>query len=42
MRETWPVVEADGRVVWVPGVCRSADRVPAPGALALRVDADFA
>jgi tRNA(Ile)-lysidine synthase len=42
LRAAWPVVEADGRVVWVPGVCRSTDRVPAPGALALRVDAHFA
>jgi tRNA(Ile)-lysidine synthase len=41
-RAAWPVVEADGRVVWVPGVCRSADRVPAPGALALRIDAHLA
>jgi len=39
LRAAWPVLEADHRVVWVPGVCRSADRVPAPGALALRVDA---
>ena len=42
MRAAWPVVEADSRVVWVPGVCRSADRVPAPGVLALRVDAHLA
>jgi tRNA(Ile)-lysidine synthase len=35
----WPVLEADGEVVWVPGVCRSADRIPAPGAPARRIDA---
>ena len=38
-RTGWPVVEAVGRVVWVPGVCRSDDLLPEPGALALRVEA---
>jgi tRNA(Ile)-lysidine synthase len=38
-RTGWPVVEAAGRVVWVPGVCRSDDLVPAPGTMALRVEA---
>jgi len=42
MRAAWPVVEAGGQVVWVPGVCRSAHRLPAPGALALRIDAHLA
>ncbi|HEU5218267.1 MAG TPA: tRNA lysidine(34) synthetase TilS, partial [Gemmatimonadales bacterium] len=41
-RATWPVIEAAGRIVWVPGVSRSADRVPAPGAPALRIDAYLA
>ncbi len=41
-RASWPVVEAGGRIVWVPGVSRSADRVPAPGAPALRIDAHVA
>ena len=40
-RASWPVLEAGGQVVWVPGVSRSADRIPAPGAPALRVDAHF-
>ena len=35
----WPVVESDGVIVWVPEVCRSAERVPDPGAAALRIDA---
>ncbi|HLG05519.1 MAG TPA: tRNA lysidine(34) synthetase TilS [Gemmatimonadales bacterium] len=39
-RGGWPVVESDGVIVWVPGVCRSAERLPAPGADALRIDAD--
>lgn len=39
MRAAWPVVEAEGHIVWVPGVCRSADRVPAPGTQSLRIDA---
>jgi len=38
-RTGWPVIEAGGRVVWVPGVCRSDDLLPEPGALALRVEA---
>jgi tRNA(Ile)-lysidine synthase len=36
----WPVIEASGEVVWVPGVCRSADRIPGPGARARRIDAE--
>ncbi len=39
LRATWPVVEADGTIVWVPGVCRSAGALPAPGGEALRIDA---
>lgn len=38
-RAAWPVVESDGLVIWVPGACRSADRIPAPGTPALRLDA---
>ena len=38
-RVGWPVFETEGTVVWVPGVCRSADRIPAPGAPARRIDA---
>ena len=39
-RKTWPVVtdpEA-GELAWIPGVCRSATRVPAAGTPALRVE----
>lgn len=39
-RVGWPVIEASGEVVWVPGVCRSADRIPGPGARARRIDAE--
>jgi tRNA(Ile)-lysidine synthase len=38
-RAEWPVIEEGGVVVWVPGVCRSADRIPEPGTLALRINA---
>ena len=37
-RGGWPVLEWDGRAVWVPGVCRADALVPEPGAEALRVD----
>jgi tRNA(Ile)-lysidine synthase len=41
VRATWPVVTAGETVVWVPGVCRSADALPAAGRPALRMDADL-
>jgi len=41
-RRAWPVIEAAGDIVWVPGACRSADRVPAPRTPALRIDAHLA
>lgn len=41
-RAAWPVFEAAGRIVWVPGVSRSTDRIPAAGAPALRIDAHLA
>ena len=41
-RARWPMFEAQGRVVWIPGVCRSDDLLPPPGTEALRVDAHFA
>ncbi|HEX7023589.1 MAG TPA: tRNA lysidine(34) synthetase TilS, partial [Gemmatimonadales bacterium] len=40
-RAGWPVVVADGVVVWVPGVCRGAERLPAPGAAATRIDVEI-
>ena len=39
-RAAWPVVECEGVIAWVPGVCRSDLLVPAPGVEALRVDAE--
>jgi tRNA(Ile)-lysidine synthetase-like protein len=39
-RESWPVLAADDGVLWVPGVCRSDQRLPRAGAEALRVDVD--
>jgi tRNA(Ile)-lysidine synthase len=39
-RATWPVFEGEGDVAWIPGVCRSARMVPAPGSPALRVDVE--
>ncbi|HLB55692.1 MAG TPA: tRNA lysidine(34) synthetase TilS [Gemmatimonadales bacterium] len=38
-RAGWPVIETAGTIVWVPGVCRATEQVPAPGAPALRIDA---
>lgn len=38
-RAEWPVVESGGTVVWVPGVSRSGDAIPAAGQPALRIDA---
>ena len=38
-RSSWPVVEAGETIVWIPGVCRSAEHLPAPGTPALRIDA---
>lgn len=40
-RGRWPVLEAEGCVVWVPGVCRSNDLVPAKGTEAVRVDVGY-
>lgn len=40
-RGRWPVVEVDGCVVWVPGVCRSNDLLPAQGTEAVRVDVGY-
>ncbi len=37
-RSGWPVMTAQSGVVWVPGVCRSQDLLPAANTEALRVD----
>ena len=41
-RSNWPIVEAEGQVVWAPGVCRAAGLVPEAGSEALRVDVAYA
>jgi tRNA(Ile)-lysidine synthase len=38
-RAAYPVVTSEGLAVWVPGVCRAAARVAAPGTEAVRIDA---
>jgi tRNA(Ile)-lysidine synthase len=37
-RAGWPVIARDGQPVWIPGVCRGHEAVPAPGTLAVRMD----
>jgi tRNA(Ile)-lysidine synthase len=37
-RAAYPVLVRGDTILWVPGVCRSADEVPAPGTRAVRVD----
>lgn len=41
-RARWPMLEAEGQLAWIPGVCRSDQLVPSPGSEALRIDAHFA
>jgi tRNA(Ile)-lysidine synthase len=37
-RATWPVFDSGGEVVWIPGVCRSDQLLPAGGAESIRID----
>jgi tRNA(Ile)-lysidine synthase len=37
-RAGYPVVVQRGRVLWIPGVCRGTEAVPAPGEPAVRLD----
>ena len=37
-RARYPVVVRQATILWVPGICRSADGVPAPGTEAVRLD----
>jgi tRNA(Ile)-lysidine synthase len=37
-RARYPVVARGETILWVPGICRSADGVPAPGTKAVRLD----
>lgn len=39
-RADYPVLEREGTIIWLPGVCRSDAAVPAPGTLAVRIDAN--
>jgi len=36
-RATWPMLEGEGGLAWIPGVCRSSLLLPAPGTPAVRV-----
>ena len=38
-RQEYPVVVRGGDVIWIPGICRSAEAVPQIGELAVRLDA---
>jgi tRNA(Ile)-lysidine synthase len=42
-RRAWPVIASsdDATIVWVPGICRSDDRIPASGTEALHVECAF-
>ena len=40
-RAGWPVIEADGVVAWVPGVCRTEAMIPTAGSEALRVHVTY-
>jgi tRNA(Ile)-lysidine synthase len=37
-RAAYPVLARGQTILWVPGVCRSADELPSPGTQAVRVD----
>lgn len=37
-RPSYPVLARGETILWVPGICRSADAVPRPGTRAVRVD----
>ena len=37
-RSLWPIFDREGTVVWIPGVCRSSQLLPAPGSPAVRFD----
>jgi tRNA(Ile)-lysidine synthase len=41
-RWSWPVLEQNQEIIWIPGVCRSDVQVPSSGTEALRVDAEYA
>lgn len=38
-RPCWPLLERDGEILWIPGICRSATALPRAGETAVRLDA---
>lgn len=40
-RPAFPVVGSGSDIVWLPGICRARSAVPAPGQLAVRLDASL-
>ena len=39
-RSHWPMIEGQGSLAWIPGVCRSTVLLPPAGAPALRIDVE--
>jgi len=39
-RQHWPMIEGQGDLAWIPGVCRSTRLLPPPGSPSLRVDVE--
>lgn len=39
-RAVWPLIEGDGQLAWIPGICRSSNLLPAAGAPAIRVEVE--
>lgn len=39
-RVAWPLIEGDGELAWIPGVCRSRNLLPAAGQPAIRVEVE--
>jgi tRNA(Ile)-lysidine synthase len=39
-RRRWPILEGQGELAWIPGVCRSNRLLPRPGDPAVRVDVE--
>ncbi len=39
-RLAWPMIEGEGELAWIPGVCRSDRFLPRAGEVAVRIDVD--
>lgn len=37
-RAAWPLIEGDGQLAWIPGICRSRNLLPEAGQPAIRVE----